>query len=86
MKTKSKTKTDNMDNFTKLAIQELELDEKVKGWSYNQLAQYLIQNVWGAKDNKFGTLKCSVLDRVIQELFNLDDIEKIGKTIIKHEN
>ncbi len=80
---KTKTKNTNLENFTKLALDELELDKKVDEWSFKQLADYMIQEVWGAPDNKIGTLKCAVLDRVIRELFEIHDIHKIAETMPK---
>lgn len=62
--------------FTQLAIDDFKYNEEVKKWSHKELGDYIIQEIWGYKDfNKFGTLKCAVLDRVIEELFKLEDIE-----------
>ena len=58
--------------FTELALIELELDRKVALWSPKMLADYMIQEVWG-EDNELGTLKTSVLNRVINELFTLQE-------------
>ena len=64
----------NKEKFTKLAIKDIEFSEKIKSWTYKELGDYLIQEIWGdEKINKLGTLKCAVLDRVINELFILDE-------------
>ncbi len=76
-----KNKTQKIEKFTKLLLKELELKTEVELWSFKELADFLIQNSWAK--SKLGTLDIAVLDRVIEELFKLDDIEKIGAAMLK---
>ena len=80
-------KTKNLSKFTDLAIKDLQYSEEIASWTPKQLADYLIMEVWGdSKNVKFGTLKCAALDRTIQELFKLDDIEKMNKLLKPDKN
>lgn len=67
-------KDNNKLKFVESILLELKYMDEVNKWSYKELADYLIQNVWGNKNfNKLGTLKEAVLNRVIEELFKLDE-------------
>ena len=81
---KINNKSKNIKKFTELAILDFKHSENVKNWTHKQLADYLIQSCW-AKES-FGTLNIAVLDRVIEELFELDTIQKIGATMTNKSN
>lgn len=67
----------NLDKYSSLISKELELSKKVNRFSKKDLADFLIQDIWGDEDfNKWPSLRCCVLDRVINILFDLDDKEK----------
>lgn len=71
------TNHSNLDKLSSSAIKDLKFSETISKWNYEQLAQYLIQNIWGDEDfNKWPSLKCSVLDKVINILFDLSDKQK----------
>ena len=61
-------------NFNKFAaniIKEFEFAKDVESWSHKELGDFLIQEIWA--NEHIGTLKIAVLDRVIEELFKIQD-------------
>jgi hypothetical protein len=81
------TKQKNINKFTELALKELKHSEEVSKWSYKELADYAIQNIWSdEKIIKLGTLKCAALDRMINILFNLHDLENTTLKVVANFN
>lgn len=78
---KNDKKPTGMEKFTKLALKDWLFNKEVEKYTYAQLADALIQGPWSKA--KFGTLNIAILDRVIEELIELDDISKISKTLLK---
>lgn len=69
------------EKFSDLALKEIKFMAEAEKFSHRELADFLIQEIWGnEKIIQFGTLKCAVLDRVIDILFELDES---GKYITK---
>ena len=65
---------EGLPNFSKLALKELQFKKEADKMSYKDLSDYLINEVWGDKKHKqFGTKRCAVLDRVINELIKLEN-------------
>lgn len=70
MRTKITITEDNSKKLVEIVLRELKYDEEVSKMSNKELADYLINNYWHKE--KWGTKKCSVIDRVIEILFELD--------------
>lgn len=55
-------------------LKEFKYDEKFSKYTHKELGDYLITNFWSKE--KWGSEKCAALDRVINILFEIDDIKK----------
>ncbi len=62
----------NKNKLVSTAIKDLEYTRVAKEFSFKQLGDYLIQNFWHKE--VWGTLNVCVLDRVINELFKLQEL------------
>lgn len=61
----------NLTNFKRRAIKELVLTEQIQSWSFKELGDHLIQEIWSKEE--FDSKNAVVLSRVINILFKIQE-------------
>ena len=62
---------DKKEKLLNKILNEIKNDEEISKLNYAQLADHIIQTWWDKEE--WGSYNCSVLDRVIRILFELND-------------